>query len=235
MGNFLRRNVMRSHGNIIQALNEAKSVPLVPPNNDNSTPTGRKIGDTIKFLKAGRYQGMDRGTVWRLLARQGDEYEKGKFYSTNIFTKINAVTGQETKSINRFNISGSLWMDTDELTSMLASGVIKVLEPHKPLNQGEITAEDIKEILLNVGADSVLGADWKKMVEVTTHSENAYIWFSRYSFKEKHDEKEIKKLFDAVMKVLERRKYVGVTLPRDFSPSTGTGYPHYIGIPKHQV
>jgi hypothetical protein len=231
---------LRAYKEILEGLNEKKithiikegSSPIVPPNNDNSTPDGMKKGDTVRVEKT-YYDKMGVGTIWRCVNVAGEDYEdKSGKWTMYLFVKINVKTGKNTVSnVSKINMSGSIFLDKKDISLLMSKGVLKVLEPGKPFNQGEVSKEDVEGLLKNIGADSLSGVPVSKLIEYNTKSFYVIIWLNKSVLK--LDDIQTKLIFDKIIKSLENRKLKYKVIDSDFS-SGRKDFGRWIGVFKKQ-
>jgi hypothetical protein len=224
---------MKNHGTILSALVEAKNnIPIVPPNEDRSTPNGKKQGDTIRVVKS-VFDKMPRGSIWRCVAEKDKLNSEGKPWSSYVYVKIDSRTGKETKSnLNRYNMSGTMFLSEDELKILFTRGEVKLLEPNKPYTEGEVTLEDVKKVLDDLGVRALIKNSYKDILMSSVSSEYISIGVVRMST----DDRTKSFIFQRLCALLDARGYTygysdgGFSLKRGYDESKG--YPDWISIVK---
>jgi hypothetical protein len=191
----------------LHLIKEAKSPPLVPPNEDNSTPNGKKHGDTIRIIKE-IYKDLPKGSFWRCTTVAGDTYSDTmgtKTYSHYVYVRINAITGKQTEStFNKFNMSGFQMLTPEQVNTLFTRGEVQVLTPGLPLTQGEITIEDLKSLMSNLDADKIIGLPLTKLLPRPRNSSDSLDIDFRGATA---DTLKMDTLFKKILKALDTRGY----------------------------
>jgi hypothetical protein len=151
----------------IQTINEGTKA-LIPPNADNSTPNGVKLGDTIKLLKSGYNQReIPDGIVFRCVNLEGEPYvDFSGVWSGNHYYKIIPTTGVESHSL-----STSATIKQSHVLKEIASGNWIVLQPNQPYNQGELEIADIQDVIKNL---DILNLSQAQMKDIISNSKEYF-------------------------------------------------------------
>lgn len=173
----------------IQSIKEEKQVPVVPPNKDNSKPTGYKEGDTIKVVKdVGK---MDRNTFWRVVGIEGETNGLGTPWHFMVFNKVIPKTGELSNSL----MSGSQFLKRKDYELFFNKGYFETMEPGKTYTEGELSIDTIKELISNTGLDKMIGLPMNQVVT----SSGSYI---KIYYRDTTDSEEI---FNKIVKALKSK------------------------------
>jgi hypothetical protein len=171
---------MNTRNNIIESLSQ---------NRINETGI-LKVGDRIKFmtepeLKYRYSSNFSRGDVWSVAYVEPSGY---------IFYKVKN-DGTISKTTAKGNMAG---MQDTELERLMNIGAVKILTPNDPVTLGEISIETIKQLLKDVGVDTLTGIPLNTMVTTS----GADIKITLLKIDDKHKDLIISKILD----VLKRNK-----------------------------
>lgn len=144
-------------GNIIESLRVNEELKeaingIVPPNDDNSEPSGLKKGDYIKVTK-NFTNNMYKGTVWVLVYPSKDGIQN------NVYGRV--LQNGKISKVNSSNMEG---LSIRTVQQCIANGTLIVLKQGSLITEGEIDISVIKDVVKLLDYDKAIGKPINQIV-----------------------------------------------------------------------